>query len=408
MRILLLLTHSFPLGGGEEFLSAELKRASGFDRILVCPCSPAPGAARTKELPPGAECVPLERKPLGRSAYLRLLFSPGVPAELCRLLCSGRLTAARAHELLYFAKHAREICEALERAVPIEPGGSVTIYSYWLYDAAAAGALFAAGLRKRGVAVRQISRAHGFDIHSERAKHGYLPMRTFLFRRLDRIFPCSDDGAETLRREAGPYAEKIERSYLGTEDCGAGPRSREPFRIVSCAYMVPVKRLHLIAEALKQADFSVVWTHLGSGPLEPEIRAMARELPPNVTAEFPGQLGNGEILNYYRSAPVSAFVNVSESEGVPVSVMEACSFGIPVVATDAGGTRELVSDGRNGFLLPKDFSPRELLDDLRKLRDMPEGEYEALCAGSRTVWEKSFNADVNYPAFYRALAGGVS
>lgn len=361
MKLLLVLTNTFPYGTGEDFLSAELKRISGFDRIMICPCSPKAGSVQTKPLPDGVECAVLPRENLGRTAYAKLLFCSSVQAELLRLLREGRLSPARAHELLYFAKHAEEIYAALKRSVSVQLSDSVVIYSYWLYDAAAAGALYAAWLRKRGVDVRQISRAHGFDIHSERAQNGYLPMRAYLFRHLDRIFPCSDDGAAVLKREAGPFASKITRSYLGTEDCGIGARNREPFHLVSCSYMVPVKRLHLIAEALKLADFPVDWTHIGSGPLEQSIRELAGQFPANVTAEFTGQRDNREILDYYKKTPVSVFVNVSSSEGIPVSVMEACSFGVPVIATDVGGTKEIILSGVNGFLLPVDFSRRTCL-----------------------------------------------
>ena len=405
MKTLLLLTSSFPFGSGEEFLSAELKRASGFDRILVCPCSPQPGSVQTKTLPEGVRCISLPRIDSGKAVYARLWFYPCVQAELFRLLREGRLSPARVHELLYFAKHAEEIYRALKHGISAKLSGSVVIYSYWLFDAAAAGVHFASFLRKRGVEVRQISRAHGFDIHSERAKHGYLPMRTYLFRHIDRIFPCSDDGAQVLKREAGPYASKITRSYLGTEDCGTGLRSRTPLHIVSCSYMVPVKRLHLIVEALKLADFPITWTHIGSGPQEEEIRNLANGLPENVKTEFLGQCSNGEVLDYYKNNPVSVFVNVSSSEGIPVSVMEACSFGIPVVATDVGGTHELVSDGENGFLIPKDFSPQMLTDLLRRFLSMQDAEYDAFCSRSRESWEKNFSADVNYPKFF-ALIGG--
>lgn len=405
MKTLLLLTSSFPFGSGEEFLSAELKRASGFDRILVCPCSPQPGSVETKALPEGMRCISLPREDFGKAVYARLWFYPCVQAELFRLLRAGRFSPARVHELLYFAKHTEEIYRALKHSVSAELSGSVVIYSYWLFDAAAAGVRFASFLRKRGVEVRQISRAHGFDIHSERAKHGYLPMRKYLFRHIDRIFPCSDDGAQVLKREAGPYASKITRSYLGTEDCGTGLRSGTPFHIVSCSYMVPVKRLHLIVEALKLADFPIVWTHIGSGPQEEEIRTLASRLPENIKTEFLGQRSNGQVFDYYKNNPVSVFVNVSSSEGIPVSVMEACSFGIPVAATDVGGTHELVSDGENGFLIPKDFSPQLLTDLLRRFLSMRDAEYDAFCSRSRENWEKNFNADINYPKFFARIGG---
>lgn len=404
MKLLLVLTNTFPYGVGEDFLSAELKRASGFDRIMICPCSPKAGSVQTKPLPEGVECKVLHREELGRTAYAKLLFRPSVQAELLHLLREGRFSPARVHELLYFAKHAEEIYSALKRCVSVESSDSVVIYSYWLYDAAAAGALYADWLRKRGVQVRQISRAHGFDIHSERAQNGYLPMRAYLFRHVDSIFPCSDDGAAVLKREAGPFASKITRSYLGTEDCGIGQPKREPFHIVSCSYMVPVKRLHLIVETLKQADFPVVWTHIGSGPLEQQIRELAGQLPANVTVEFTGQHDNREILDYYKKTSVSVFVNVSSSEGIPVSVMEACSFGIPVIATDVGGTKEIVSSGVNGYLLSADFSPADLLDRIRCFCTMGDAEYQGYSANARRMWEEKFSADKNFDRFYKEIS----
>lgn len=46
----------------------------------------------------------------------------------------------------------------------------------------------------------------------------------------------------------------------------------------------------------------------------------------------------------YSEHPVDVFINLSTNEGVPVSIMEAISFDIPIVATDVGGTSEIVTD----------------------------------------------------------------
>ncbi|NCO54621.1 MAG: glycosyltransferase, partial [Bacteroidetes bacterium] len=51
---------------------------------------------------------------------------------------------------------------------------------------------------------------------------------------------------------------------------------------------------------------------------------------------------------------VDLFINVSESEGIPVSIMEALSAGIPVIATNVGGTNEIVNNDV-GFLIDKEF-----------------------------------------------------
>lgn len=48
-------------------------------------------------------------------------------------------------------------------------------------------------------------------------------------------------------------------------------------------------------------------------------------------------LGNQLVYDFYRNNDVDVFVNLSESEGIPVSIIETISFGVPVVATDVGG-----------------------------------------------------------------------
>lgn len=405
MKLLLFLTNTFPYGDGEDFISAELEQADGFDRIIVCPCSRKPDVKQTKVLPQGVQCIPVTRKPMSaKSVYPKLLLRSCVWDELFRLFRTKRFQTQRAHELLFFMKNAVEMYEGLKQVVSVQPSDSVVIYSYWLYDAAAAGALLAADLRNKGVKVRQISRAHGFDIHPERSQYNYLPMRTFLFRSLDCIYPCSNDGVGVLKSTCPQYQGKVQRSYLGTKDCGVGQQNRNPFHLVSCSYMVTVKRLHLIAEALQETNFPILWTHIGGGPLEDEIRGLTKTFPSQVKAEFLGQCENSEILNYYKTTPISVFVNVSSSEGIPVSIMEACSFGIPVVATDVGGTHELVANGQNGFLISKDFTPQTLLDILRRIQSMEEAEYDSLCANARNIWEEKFNAQQNYRRFYEEIS----
>lgn len=405
MKLLLLLTHSFPYDSGEEFLAGELEYAAGFDKIVVCPCSLTERSVRTKKLPDGVGCFPVVRRSLGRKSYAGLAVRPPVLEEIAALVRAGRFSAGRVHELFYFMKNAEEIRRGLWQLPELSQADEVLIYSYWFYDAAAAGAMLAEDLKKRGVRVARISRAHGFDIHEERRKYGYLPMRRFLLKGIARLFPCSENGASVFRKQFPQSGSKIETAYLGTKDCGARYGSRKEIHLVSCSYMVEVKRLHLIALALQKADFPVRWTHIGSGPLREQILALASSFPPEVTAEFPGSMDNAAILEYYASQGISVFANVSSSEGISVSIMEACSFGFPVIATDVGGTGEIVADGFNGFLLPADFSPEQFREKLRSLSALSGEEYERMCRNSRAVWEDKFDAARNYREFYDKIGG---
>ncbi len=404
MKLLVLLTASFPYDSGEEFLINEINYISGFDKVLVCPYNLKVGSVVTKPLPPGVECIPLKRTDRGRKAYAKLMFQPYILSEIGMLFQTGRFSSGRVHEELFFMKHAAEIYDALKQIHMLYQADEVCIYSYWFYDAAAAGTLLKKDLTARGVKVTQISRAHGFDIHQERSKYSYLPMRSYLLSHVDGLYPCSQNGVDTVIRQYPQYEDKIHCAFLGTADHGEKYGSRKSFHILSCSSMLPVKRLHLIAEALSKADFEIQWTHIGGGPLTDEIKNMAAKLPDCVKTEFTGQMDNTAIMKYYQSTDISAFVNVSSSEGISVSIMEACSFGIPIVATDVGGTCEAVIDGKNGFLLPADFSPDELLSKLRALKELSDAEYASLCENARSIWAEKFSAQKNYKNFYEEIS----
>jgi glycosyltransferase involved in cell wall biosynthesis len=105
-------------------------------------------------------------------------------------------------------------------------------------------------------------------------------------------------------------------------------------------------------------------------------------------------------MSFYSSVPVVLFINVSSSEGVPVSIMEAMSFGIPVMATDAGGTSELVSE-KTGLLINIDIAPQELAYKIEELISRPD--LSKLRRGAREIWENKSMADKVYPAFINHL-----
>lgn len=75
MKILLLLTHSFPYGSGEDFISAELKYISGFDKVFICPCSREKDAIQTKPIPDSIKCMPVSRTGLGKKNIYGFYFT---------------------------------------------------------------------------------------------------------------------------------------------------------------------------------------------------------------------------------------------------------------------------------------------------------------------------------------------
>lgn len=167
--------------------------------------------------------------------------------------------------------------------------------------------------------------------------------------------------------------------------------------------MVPVKRIHILADALKYIDFPVMWTHIGDGPLLGEMVEKANlliEEKPNVRVNFSGKMTNREVLAYYEAGPVDLFLNVSASEGLPVSIMEAASRGVPIIATDVGGTSEIVNvDEGVGFLLPESTTPEEVALTLKTFYKLSGSEKGNMKNAAFLAWHKNFNAGKNYSEF---------
>lgn len=116
-----------------------------------------------------------------------------------------------------------------------------------------------------------------------------------------------------------------------------------------------------------------------------------------------GSVDNPELMQFYKDNYCDLFINVSSSEGLPVSIMEAISFGIPCLATNAGGTAEIVEDGYNGYIIPVDSSEEMIAENIVKFIDMDESKYLDMRDAARTKWVKMFNAKKNYKAFIKDL-----
>ena len=72
-----------------------------------------------------------------------------------------------------------------------------------------------------------------------------------------------------------------------------------------------------------------------------------------------------------RSQPIDIFINVSSSEGLPVAIMEAISFDIPIIATNVGGTSEIVTP-ETGILIAPDSAPELIAARIRELYKVKE------------------------------------
>ena len=270
------------------------------------------------------------------------------------------------------------------------------LYSYWGDKTA-----LLLPLIKKKFGCCCISRFHGTDLYEE-ACGGYKPFRRWLFKSLDLAVPISKNGKRYLMERYGNDAPKrIEVHRLGVFDHGLNPKEENGvFQMVSCSNIVPVKRVSLLAETIGKLDFAVEWTHIGDGPMRPEVERVVSGYPNYVRVTLLGSMPNAEVLRYYSTHHVDLFINVSESEGVPVSIMEALSFGIPVMATHVGGVSEIV-DERNGKLLTVDITVQQLTKIITEFYYNPDKEIYR--GNARQRWVEMCDAERNYKDFCELL-----
>lgn len=251
------------------------------------------------------------------------------------------------------------------------------------------------------------TRTHRFDLYELRNNNNYQPFKIQMDRETARVLFISKNGLEYYRNTFATRENDVYKlCYLGTENS-------EPFcahdyavsiHLLSVSNVVPVKRIHLIIEALalcSKGGIKISWTHIGDGTEMQNIVCAAQEklgYGDFVTYRFLGAKTNVQVCDYYKDNAVDLFVNMSESEGLPVSIMEAMSYGVPVIAPDVGGISEIV-DGASGWLLNKEHCVAEFISVIKEWANMPATKRQQKARNAYHKWNTTFNAEKNYAAF---------
>jgi len=154
----------------------------------------------------------------------------------------------------------------------------------------------------------------------------------------DRLVANSIAVRDRIRRFYGRDADVV-HPPVEVAELAAARGERRGFLWVG--RLVPYKRPLLVAEAFRGLPHEL--TMVGIGPQEEELR---QNLPPNV--ELRGWISREELVALYDGA--AGFLHVGE-EDFGITMVEALAAGVPVIALDAGGARDIVRDGVDGVLV---------------------------------------------------------
>lgn len=402
-KVLFFFTSCYPYGTGETFIENEIEYlAEAFDKVVIASNDMVNDQTRTISTNTllyrlGYELSTAQKILAYRNIFTKLFWQE---IAIIKNTYKQKLTKGIINTM----------CQTLQKSCYWKPiisaiiqkeskvTDQIYLYSYWNNDMACAIASYKQTKNK----VKAFSRMHRWDVYFEESSINYLPFRKYIFKTLNCVFSISEDGIQYTENKLNENFKTIKLSRLGVQEQKIqNPPNKGIFHILSISNLIPIKQIDLIIRALYQLNFEFIWTHIGDGPILNELQKLAEQ---KITGkyEFKGSMKNKEVLNYLATIPVDLFINMSLSEGIPVSIMEAMSFGIPVMATAVGGTPEIV-ENENGMLLSPNPTPSAIANQIIKFYNLTAKEKEIKRETAYQRWRLKFSAEKNYRDFTKLL-----
>lgn len=338
MRILFLST-SMGMGGADSQLLSAAKELQerGHEIFIVSMTALGPMGLQGRGM--GLRVESLEMR--------RGIPDPRGLTRLARITRSWRPDVVHSHMV-----HANLMARALRLVAPV-PALVSTIHN--IYEG---GRLWMAGYRYSNGLVDQMT------IVSQAAADRFIRER-IVPAELLRVAPNGVDTDGILRIPAGAREAVRASLGLGSQLVWLAVGRFE----VAKDYPNMLRAFALVRRDRPGATLLLV----GRGSLQPETEALVRELGLGEAVRFLGVRNDVPAV----MAAADAYVMSSAWEGMPMVLLEAAAAGLPIVATEVGGNREVVLEGQSGFLVP----PRDenaLAAAMLRLDALPETERRAL------------------------------
>ncbi|MBX3703171.1 MAG: glycosyltransferase family 4 protein [Steroidobacteraceae bacterium] len=256
--------------------------------------------------------------------------------------------------------------------------------------------LVALRCRRRRPHLKLVSTAHGWIANELRGQVKTLLDR-ILLRRFDRVIFVSQATRRRVPHWWVPDARaQVIHNALMLESYGQAARQTprrppvpgRPVRLLSVGRLSKEKGFDLLLRAVAELVRDcprIDLTIAGTGPEEAALRGLGAELSLTDRVRYAGYVTDMPALY----AECDLVVQSSLTEGLPNVMLETAYLGLPVVATDVGGTREVIEHGVNGWLV-RAGSAAALAAGIRRYLDDPAASI-AMAARGRAHIEANFS-----------------
>jgi glycosyltransferase involved in cell wall biosynthesis len=213
----------------------------------------------------------------------------------------------------------------------------------------------------------------------------------------DAVIAPSESVADEMRGEGVNALIRVIPTGVDSEEFGTGDgaAARERFEIPREAFLfghvgrlAPEKNLEFLARALALAmdGLTDAWCLVvGSGESAGVMESVLRDGGVGDRAVFAGALQGQDLVDAYHAFDAFAFASKSETQGMVL--VEAMAAGCPVVALDAAGAREVVSDHRNGILL-REGTPEAFAAALTWVAGLGEADRQRMAEQARETADR--------------------
>ena len=227
---------------------------------------------------------------------------------------------------------------------------------------------------------------HGFQWHDAAHPWGLRSLSLVIHRRaaprVAAFVAIASEADEALRIGF----RRVERIPNGVRPWDAGVRLTDSNTFGVATRLVPGKGLEHLLEVLG-AEPGLRLSIAGDGPLGEHL---AQEVDAHGYRDRVDFLGWQDDLRPFYGG-LFAYVSLSRKEGLPYGVLDALGAGLPVVLSDIPGHRELVAEGRNGYLVPQGDAAAAL-SALRRLAG-DRAQCTAVGAAGRSLVDERFSLD---------------